>query len=252
MNTNLNIVLLILLLFYCGRIYSQQKVEGLIFDKDTKQRIGRVLMINKSSGANVFNNSRGEFALEMQRGDKIIAQKENYFSDTLTYKGEKVLIFNLKKTSIYIDPVTVVARKTPEQILADRRRDYDKAYKLADPGSYLSVGPTGAGLSINAIYNLFSKEAKNARRLTKYFQKEYEENIVDIRFSKELVKGVTGLEGEPLDNFMVRYRPSYDFVSLATHYQMVSYIKSKYEYFKFVPYIKPLPDLDNININNED
>nr|WP_237249476.1 hypothetical protein [Sphingobacterium faecale] len=244
--------MLILLLFYCGRIYSQQKVEGLIFDKDTKQRIGRVLMINKSSGANVFNNSRGEFALEMQRGDKIIAQKENYFSDTLTYKGEKVLIFNLKKTSIYIDPVTVVARKTPEQILADRRRDYDKAYKLADPGSYLSVGPTGAGLSINAIYNLFSKEAKNARRLTKYFQKEYEENIVDIRFSKELVKGVTGLEGEPLDNFMVRYRPSYDFVSLATHYQMVSYIKSKYEYFKFVPYIKPLPDLDNININNED
>ncbi len=251
MKTNLNIVLSMLLLFLCGPIYSQQKVEGLIFDKDTKQRIGRVLMINKTSGANVFNNSRGEFALAMQRGDQIIAQKEHYFSDTLTYQGEKVLIFNLKKTSIYIDPVTVVARKTPEQILSDRRRDYDKAYKLADPGSYLSVGPTGAGLSINAIYSLFSKEAKNARRLTKYFQKEYEENIVDIRFSKELVKGVTGLEGEPLDNFMVRYRPSYDFVSLATHYQMVSYIKSKYEYFKFVPYIKPLPDLNNIDINKE-
>src|SRR5690606_6920703 len=162
----------------------QQKIEGLVFDKDTKQRIGRVLLINRSSGINVFNNSRGEFALSMEVGDQIIAQKEHYFSDTLTYTGERILIFNLKKTSIYIDPVTVVARKTPEQILAERRRDYDKAYKLADPGSYISVGPTGAGLSIGAIYSLFSREAKNARRLTTYFQREYEENIVDIRFSK--------------------------------------------------------------------
>lgn len=252
MSIGLNIIQLLFLLFVCLSAHAQQKVEGLIFDKDTKQRIGRVLLINKNSGINVFNNSRGEFALTMQPGDQIIAQKEHYFSDTLVYTGQKVLIFNLKKTSIYIDPVTVVARKTPEQILAERRRDYDKAYKLADPGSYLSVGPTGAGLSINAIYSLFSKEAKNARRLTNYFQREYEENIVDIRFSKELVKGVTGLEGEPLDNFMVRYRPSYDFVSLATHYQMVSYIKSKYEYFKFVPYIKPLPDLNSIDISNKD
>lgn len=252
MNTNLNILILLFLLCLCLPLYAQQKVEGLIFDKDTKQRIGKVLLINHTSGVNVFNNSKGEFVLPMQKGDRIIAQKEHYFSDTLVYNGERVVVFNLKKTSIYIDPVTVVARKTPEQILADRRREYDKAYKLADPGSYLSVGPTGAGLSINAIYNLFSKEAKNARRLTKYFQKEYEENIVDIRFSKELVRGVTGLEGEPLDNFMVRYRPSYDFVSLATHYQMVSYIKSKYEYFKFVPYIKPLPDLNNIDVNNKD
>lgn len=252
MRPNLNIILLFFLLTLYVHIYAQQTVEGIVFDKDTKQRVGRVLLINKSKGTNIFNNSRGEFALRMEAGDQIIAQREQYHSDTLIYAGEQVLIFNLKKTSIFIDPVTVIARKTPEQILADRKRDYDKAYKLADPGSYLSVGPTGAGLSINAIYSLFSKEAKNARRLTKYFQREYEENIVDVRFSKELVRNITGLEGEPLDNFMVRYRPSYDFVSLASHYQMVSYVKSKYEYFKFVPYIKPLPDLDSIDINKKD
>lgn len=252
MNINLNSILLFFFLAFCMHTYAQQKVEGIVFDKDTKQRVGRVLLINKSKGTNIFNNSRGEFALSMAVGDQIIAQREQYHSDTVTFAGEQILIFNLKKTSIFIDPVTVVARKTPEQILAERRRDYDKAYKLADPGSYLSVGPTGAGLSINAIYSLFSKEAKNARRLTKYFQREYEENIVDIRFTKELVRNVTGLEGDPLDNFMIRYRPSYDFVSLASHYQMVNYIKSKYEYFKFVPYIKPLPDLNSIDINIKD
>ena len=70
-----------------------------------------------------------------------------------------------------------------------------------------------------------------------------------MRFSRELVRITTGLEGEALDNFLVRYRPSYDFVLRANHYQLISYIKSKYEFFKFVPYIKPLPDLSEFSIS---
>lgn len=228
--------------------FAQRSVEGIVFDKDTKQRLGRVMMTNKSTKQSSFNNSRGEFQLQIRSGDTVVFSKDNYYADTLRYNGDEILIVHLKRASIYIDPVTVVARKTPDQILSERRRDYSKAYGLADPGSLLSVGPNGAGLSIGAIYNYFSKEGKNARRLTQYFQKEYEENFVDMRFSKELVRVTTGLEGEALDNFIVRYRPSYEFVLRANHYQLISYIKSKYEFFKFVPYIKPLPDLNEINL----
>lgn len=228
---------------------AQTKVEGIVFDIDTKQRIGRVMLTNLNTGAKLFNNSRGEFAINLQLGDKLISSKENYYADTITYTGQVVLVINLKKQTIYIDPVTVVARKTPSQILAERREEYDKAFKLADPGDYVSVGQNGAGLSINAVYNYFSKEGRNARRLTRYFQKEYEENIVDIRFSRDLVRNTVGVEGEALDNFMIRYRPSYTFVMAASPYQMINYIKSKYEYFKFVPYIKPLPDLNNLETN---
>ncbi len=228
--------------------FAQRSVEGIVFDKDTKQRLGRVMMTNKSTKQSSFNNSRGEFQLQLRSGDTVVFSKDNYYADTLRYNGDEILIVHLKRASIYIDPVTVVARKTPDQILSERRRDYSKAYGLADPGSLLSVGSNGAGLSIGAIYNYFSKEGKNARRLTQYFQKEYEENFVDMRFSKELVRVTTGLEGEALDNFIVRYRPSYEFVLRANHYQLISYIKSKYEFFKFVPYIKPLPDLNEINL----
>lgn len=247
-----NFIAILFLQLFLGSstfLFAQQKVEGIVFDKETKQRVGKVLLINRSTQEQIFNNSRGEFAINVKRGDLIVTMKEGYYADSIRYNDEKILIIYLKRASIYIDPVTVVARKTPDQILSERRRDYNKAYSLADPGSYISVGDNGAGLSIGAIYNYFSREGKNARRLTRYFQREYEENIIDIRFSKELIRISTGLEGEALDNFWIRYRPSYEFVMHANHYQIVSYIKSKYEMFKFIPYIKPLPDLNEFNLS---
>ena len=240
------VVLIYLLPFYC---FAQENVQGMVLDKDSRQRIGKVLIINKTTGANTYNNSKGEFDLPLNIGDVVIANKENYHGDTITYTGNKVLIINLERKAIMIAPVTVMGRVSPEEILAKRKEDYSKAYRLADPGDFVSVGQNGAGLSIDAVYNYFSKEGKNARRLTKYFQKEYEENYIDAIFTKELVRGVVGIEGEALENFMLRYRPTYEFVLTSDKYQLVRYIKTKYEYFKHIPYIKPLPDLKEIDLN---
>jgi co-chaperonin GroES (HSP10) len=228
---------------------AQNNIGGIVLDAESKQRIAKVLIVNRTTGENTYNNSKGEFSLTLRIGDIVIANKENYYADTITYEGAKALIVNLRRKTIAIAPVTVMGRVSPEEILARRREEYNKAYRLADPGDFVSVGQNGAGLSIDAVYNYFSREGKNARRLTKYFQKEYEDNYIDVVFNRELIRGVTGLEGEPLDNFMIRYRPTYNFVLTADRYQLIKYIKSKYEYFKHIPYIKPLPDLNEINLN---
>ncbi|WP_345065404.1 hypothetical protein [Sphingobacterium thermophilum] len=231
--------------------YGQSEIGGIVLDVESKQRIAKVFLVNKSTGEKIYNNSKGEFAMKLREGDLLIASKENYFSDTLVYKGEKVLVISLKRKAIEIPTVNVVARRSPEEILEQRKKEYSRAYRLADPGDYVSVGQNGAGLSIDAVYNYFSREGRNARRLTQYFQKEYEDNYIDMVFSRELVKRETGLEGEALDNFMVRYRPTYAFVLKATHYDLVKYIKTKYQYFKYIPYIKPLPDLQKIDLSLE-
>jgi hypothetical protein len=86
--------------------YAQQKIEGLVLDSDTRQRVGRVLIVNKTSGANTFNNAKGEFALAMKEGDLLIAQRDEYKSDTVQFTDQKIVIFNMKKNAIYIEPVT--------------------------------------------------------------------------------------------------------------------------------------------------
>ncbi|TDS14806.1 hypothetical protein B0I21_103306 [Sphingobacterium paludis] len=229
--------------------YAQTKhVQGIVFDKETNQRIGRVFIKNDRTKENTFNNVRGEFDLYVSSGDKIVTEKEGFFADTIHYTGQKVLMVYLKRSSIYIPEVSVVARRSPEEVLKQRQEDFSKAYKLADPGSIFSVGPTGAGVSIGAIYSMFSREAKNARRLTRIIRQEYEDNVIDSKFTPDLVSNLTGLSGRKLSNFMSNFRPSYYFVTVATPYELSSYIRSKYEIFKLNPNLRFLPTLPDINL----
>src|SRR5690606_20514599 len=77
----------------------------------------------------------------------------------------------------------------------------------------------------------------------------HEENIVDFYFSPDLVRSLTDLEGEQLQVYMRLFRPSYEFISKANHYQLVQYIKSKYEVFKLHPNLRPLRELPDIKLD---
>ncbi|SFS75384.1 hypothetical protein [Sphingobacterium wenxiniae] len=248
MNILRNISVYLILLLPFSVLGQAKTVQGIVFDKGTKQRIGKVFIKNDQTKDNIYNNARGEFEIRLREGDAIIATKEGYFPDTIVYSEEKVLMFHMERSSIYIPEVQVVARKSPEEILKQRREEFNKAYRLADPGSIFSVGPTGAGLSISTIYNFFSREGKNAKRLTRIIQQEYENNVIDSKFTRELVQKTTGLKGEHLENFMSNYRPNYYFILAASPYELTEYIKSKYEIFKLNPNLRFLPKLPEIEL----
>ena len=154
----------------------------------------------------------------------------------------------MDRSSIYIPEVNVVARRSPEEVFKQRQEEFNKAYRFADPGSVFSVGPSGAGLSIGSIFNMLSREGKNARRLIHFIQRSYEEDVIDTKFTPDLVQRTTGLEGEQLRNFMSNYRPSYFFVVKATPYELTRYIRSKYEIFKLNPNLRFLPKLPEIDL----
>ena len=229
-------------------IAQTKTVQGIVLDKGTNQRIGKGFIKNDRTKENTFNNARGEFEIRVSLDDLIITSKEGYLTDTIKYTGQQVLMVYLDRTSIYIPEVRVVARRSPDEVLQQRREEFNKAYKLADPGSIFSVGPTGAGLSIGSIYNMLSREGKNARRLTRFIQREYEEDVIDAKFTRDLVSNVTGLAGERLTIFMSNYRPTYYFVSMATPYELATYIRSKYEIFKLNPNLRFLPRLPEIDL----
>jgi len=224
-----------------------EAIQGIVFDKATGQRIGKVLVRNDRTKDNAYNNARGEFDLSVDVGDAVIAGRDGYRADTIVYEGQKVLLFYLERSAILIPKVDVFGRKSPEAVLKERREEFDKAYKSADPGDLLSSGSaSGAGLGINYIYNLLSREGKNARRLTGIIRREYEDNVIDSKFARDLVHNLTGLKDGHLDNFMSNYRPSYDFALTATPYELTSYIKRKYEIFKLNPNLRFLPKLPEI------
>ncbi|MDR2270287.1 MAG: hypothetical protein LBF27_05210 [Sphingobacterium sp.] len=229
-------------------LFCQEKgVEGIVFDKNTKQRIGNVKLANLRTGEVVYNNIKGEFDFPARIGDQIVAMSKGYFPDTLAVDNRGLLLFHLLRESIYIDEVQVSARKSPEEILKKAKEDYEKAYRLAGYGDVFSVGPTGAGLSINSIYSLFSKEAKRARRLTKTIENDYKENVIDYKFTKELISKVTGLSFEESEKFRRIFRPSYFFILAASDYEVTNYIKDCYSRYRLNPsqyFIEPFPTIN--------
>lgn len=245
----LTIYALFLILSFPAALEAQTaKVQGIVLEKGSTQRIGKAFIKNSRTKENTFNNARGEFEIGVSLDDLIITSKEGYTPDTVQYTGQLVLMIYLERTSIYIPEVNVVARRSPDELLQRRKEEFNKAYKLADPGSIFSVGQTGAGLSIGSIYNMLSKEGKNARRLTKFIQREYEEDVIDSKFTRDLVGSLTGLAGDRLTVFMRNYRPTYYFVTAASPYELATYIKSKYEIFKLNPNLRFLPKLPEIDL----
>jgi hypothetical protein len=96
----------------------------------------------------------------------------------------------------------------------------------------------------------FSKDAKNARRLKKYFQKDAEERHIDAVFSAVYVGSIVPLKGQELANFMSLYRPTYKFIRSNNSESMVAYINDSYKKYmalppdkRQLPALAPAPDL---------
>ncbi|WP_254526770.1 MULTISPECIES: carboxypeptidase-like regulatory domain-containing protein [unclassified Sphingobacterium] len=230
-------------------LYAQQSLEGIVYDKESKRRLGEVQIRNLNTQKYIYNDARGEFKTPVHAGDVLVFKKMGYFSDTVVVNNQSALIINLKENVANIETVTVIGRKNPDDVLNEIKRDYGKAFELAKPGDLFSVGMTGAGLNINSLYGMISKEGKDARRFTQFIGKLHEENIIDFNFTPELVHSLVGLEGDDLKAFMQLFRPTYEFVSTANYYQMVKYIKSKYEVFKLHPNLRPLRELPDIQLD---
>ncbi|WP_293928934.1 hypothetical protein [Sphingobacterium sp. UBA6320] len=244
-----NIVILLLFFAIVPTAIAQKKIEGIVSDFHTKQRISKVTIRNVRTNEEVYNNTKGEFSILAEKGDALIATSREYFPDTVVVSMSPVILFHLKRESIYIDEVSVVAKKDPDEILKKAKTDYEKAFRLSESGDLFSVGQNGAGLSINSIYSLFSREAKNAKRLKKLIENDYKDNVIEYKFSTQLVSRTTGLTGDELDKFRRIFKPSYFFIISCTQYELTNYIKDCYQKYQKNPsryFIEPLPTINPI------
>jgi len=223
------------LIFFLGctaPIFAQdQHVDGIVFDKETKERIAIVNVLNVTTGHSVYNDLKGQYTIDARIGDVLIFSKQYYFSDTvkvLNYDSQAVY---LKRSSIQLPQVDIHDKAvTPEQRLAATKRDYTKIYGVLSDKDLLSVSPgDGAGISIDALWNMFSREGKNAQHLRDEIQEDYYQNVIDYRFNRSLVSNITGLKDGQLTSFMQRYRPGYWFVVNASDYDFDTYIKANYK-----------------------
>lgn len=231
-----NIIYLLLLLFLVKTsVFGQDKpVQGIVFDNDTKQRLTRVYIYNTRSGEGFYNTTKGEFKTNAREGDVLVAALQGYGVDTISIRLENTVLFYLKRNSILLQEVIVRdSLKSPGDQLKETQEEYKDAYTRGTVKDVFTTGGSngggGAGLSITALYNLLSKEGRNARQLQKIIERDYRDAMIEYRFTRNLVNRVTGLNGDKLTDFKQQYKPGYYFILEANDYALIEYIRHSYQ-----------------------
>jgi len=236
----------------CGIANAQKKpVQGFVIDRESKQRLAKVYIYNARTDDGIINNSKGEFSTEASVGDTLVAALQGYGVDTIIYKGNAAIFFQLKSLAIQLREVAIVGSSlTPKDRYEKTLREYKYATDLGSSRDLLSLNSHGAGLGIDAIYNLLSRKGRNARHLQAILERDYREQIIDYRFNPTFVGRALRIKGFELQDFMQQYRPSYDFALMASDYSFIIFLRNNYASYKRNPRALRLQKLPQIKIDN--
>jgi len=191
--------------------------------------LDRVSVIS-TTGKGTITDSNGNYIIIVDLSDSI------YFS----YLGRATSKFAIRDINyssgfdiaLHVDPVTLQEVKVMPRSYRDdsiqNRRDYEKYFDYKKPGFKITDGSggLGAGVDIDALIGMLQKDKiRRAKAFQGRLIDEEHDKYVDHRFARSVVLKITRLEGDELDSFMVRYRPSYEFCKKATDYDLYDYIK---------------------------
>lgn len=140
---------LVLFLAVCGvNVFAQSTpVQGFVVDKESKQRLAKVYIYNPTTDDGIYNNAKGEFFTKAKIGDTLFAALQGYAMDTVVYKGQNTIVFQLKAISIRLKEINVYGKApTPKEQYNKTLKEYKYALDRGSSKDLLNLGQGGVGL----------------------------------------------------------------------------------------------------------
>ena len=238
MTSKFTLLLIFSLALVTPALVAQTTVSGTVYDITKKTPIEAVSVLS-TSGKGTFTDSLGRYTLTVSPKDSI------YFSflNKPTGKYPIASIQNLDAFDISIQkkiqelPGVMIKQRSYKLDSLKNRDDYAKIFNYRKPGIGTSLnsspGGLGAAFDLDELINMF-KFRRN--RSTLAFQRrllnDEMDKYVSHRFSKGLVKRLTGLNAPEIDTFMLKFRPPYQLVTQLNDLELGQYIVEAYKYFK--------------------
>jgi len=223
------------------------KIKGTAYDSLGIFPIQYVSVLT-TSGKGSVTDSNGHYQIDVNEKDSIWFSYLN--KATIKYPVLKItnpLEFDI---SLQINiPVLREVRVWSRNYKLDslqNREDYANIfdYQKAKIKPVLTPGGFGAGVGfdLDEMINMFRfKRNREMQGFQRRLLQEERDKFVDHRFSKALVRKLTNLSGEELEDFMIIYRPPYLFALRCPEYEFQKYIKDSFERYK-----KGLPPAANL------
>ena len=209
--------------FFCiltGQIFAQKGyVLGKVLDSATDKGVNLATITNLKTRDMTRTNKEGVFFLDASVGDSIEIASLTHERGAFRWNGNAdEIVFRLKKLDKAIElPEVRVATKREQQLEKEIKQ------VLAEPEAKknLSFGEavSMAQSPITLLYELFSKSAKEDRKVAMLMQEKRRRDLANYRFG--MIAGqATDLSGENLERFRYFCDFSEEFLLLSTDYDL--------------------------------
>lgn len=210
--------------------FGQKNKTIQIVDLRTLEPLISAYINNLNTNSTTFSNEKGYFTIEASNTDTIIIRLIGYEPKTL-FINEATNTIYLQSIQNYLSTVTISDINYKKDSL-ERRLEYGKAFNYKNP-SFKKVMTGMVSSPVTTLYNLMSFK-KNTRKNTFRNQliSDEQNDFVDGKFNKDIVKKLTKLAGDSLELFMKRFKPSYNTLILLSDYEFYKYINDSFTTFK--------------------
>jgi uncharacterized protein YxeA len=236
-----------LIYIFCFGFFSinaqDKSVYGNVTDPVTNKGVIDITILNTRSSEVVGTNPKGDFYIRARAGDSILIQSYGYNRAGIKWDGKnKNVQFFAKQEATMLQELIVIEKSTAElnkEILAFLNNPQDgKAIKneiLKNMVSGLDARTTqpGLGISIDGLYNMFSKEGKMHRNLADLMTQDARKFYVNLKYNKNMVTSITKLDEDDVVLFMRFCKPNEDFILLATDYDLTKRILACLSDFRY-------------------
>jgi hypothetical protein len=222
-----NIILVVLVLasqVVCGQV----EIKGTVYDRSQLYTLAGVSVMG-TSGAGTMTDSLGRYRIRLASGDSLYFSYLGKFTSKFPVKDIPVGYAFDMSLQVGIDtlPSVFVRPKDYRQDSLANREEYRKVFDYSP--NYLNNmkmerrGGMGMGFNLDLLFD--AKKNRQLLTLRNRLEWEERENYVDHRFTRSLVRKITGLQPPAIDTFMRMYRPSYELIqSCETEYEFYKYI----------------------------
>lgn len=196
-------------------------LRGVIKDKESNSRIAEAQVVNQRTGLSVSSSSLGLFQISATLGDTLLVMKSGFSDFTAavnTSKEDMIILMDRDRTLKQVD----IFGQSRKSELNDIKQDFK------NKGSFHQGKPPFLSFlftPLTAVYELFGRTPKNARRFGRYYETEMQQTLIDGLFNESLIQSNTDLKGAELEKFMLDYRPEYEKAKNWTQYDAIKYIK---------------------------
>ena len=222
----------LLLVFFCCIalcVNAQQllKISGIIYTKGYNDRVAGATIINIGSKLSVTSDNLGVFHIQAAKGDTLHFQKNEYTSQTFVVSGSYDINIYMQP-NIVLQDVTI-REKSRKQELEETQDQYRKQGVFANGKKPKALSMLGS--PITGMYELFGKAPKQARHFAEYSKNELQQIEINKKYNKAVIKKLTPLPDDEIEDFMNYFSPSYAAVKEWTEYDVIKYVQQSYEYY---------------------